>query len=301
MTYMDGRYISKEDIKQLFPARPADCHKGSFGYVALIGGSLEYSGAIRLAALANAAMRSGAGVASIAAPRSICPVIAGSVLEATLIPLSEKEGGIKFDKSEFEKICRRYDCVAFGMGIGNTDETLCAVEYLLTHYERTLIVDADGLNAMSRLDHEVIRTSKAKLVLTPHLKEFSRLSGMDLPSVKADPARSAAKLAEELDAVVLLKGSTTVVAGPPESFGRDILMTDRGCPGMATAGSGDVLSGILSAICVNKDDLVLAAAAGAYINGAAGELAQSRRSDVTMTAADTAACVAETIEGIIGR
>ena len=288
-------YITEKQVETLFPRRPSDCHKGTFGYVALIGGSLEYSGAIRLAAQANAAMRSGAGVATVAAPRSICPLIAPQIMEATLYPLSDEDGRIQFNEEDFAGLVRRYDCIAFGMGIGNPDETLKAIEYLLANYGKTLIVDADGLNAMARLDHEVIRSTRAKLVLTPHLKEFSKLSSMPLEEAKADPVRAAKYLAQELDAAVLLKGSTTVVAGPEGN----VLATDSGCPGMATAGSGDVLSGILSALCVNEEDLVLAAAAGAYINGAAGELAQSRRSDVTMTSADTAACVAEVIEGII--
>lgn len=303
-------FIKEEQVASLFPERPSDCHKGSFGYVAMIGGSIEYSGAIRLAAQANAsvlngecelpaqadaAMRSGAGVATVAAPRSICPLILPQVMEATLYPLSDEAGELVFNEEEFARLCRRYDCIAFGMGIGNSDETLKAVEYLLTHYDRKLILDADGLNAMARLDHDLIRASKAQLILTPHAKEFSKLSGLSVAETKADPVSAAKYLAAELDAVVLLKGSTTVVAGPDNR----VLLTDRGCPGMATGGSGDVLSGILSALCVNADDLVMAAAAGAYINGAAGELAQSRRSDVTMTAADTAACVAETVEEII--
>lgn len=303
-------FIKEEQVAELFPERPSDCHKGSFGYVAMIGGSIEYSGAIRLAAHANAAMhsgacelpaqadaamRSGAGVATVAAPRSICPLILPQVMEATLYPLSDEAGELVFNEEEFARLCRRYDCIAFGMGIGNSDETLKAVEYLLTHYDRKLILDADGLNAMARLDHALIRESKAQLILTPHAKEFSKLSGMSVAETKADPVGAARYLAAELDSVVLLKGSTTVVAGPDNR----VLLTDRGCPGMATGGSGDVLSGILSALCVNADDLVMAAAAGAYINGAAGELAQSRRSDVTMTAADTAACVAETVEEII--
>lgn len=319
-----NKHISEEDVKTVFPVRPADCNKGDFGYVALIGGSIEYSGAIRLAAMANAAMRSGAGVASIAAPRSICPVIANSILEATLIPLSDREGRLVFKEDEFAAICRRYDCIAFGMGIANTPETAKAVTYLLQHYDKVLIIDADGLNAMAGLDREIIRASKAKLVLTPHVKEFSRLSGLGVAEIKADPVTAAMRLADELEATVLLKGSTTVVAEPAGgqcakgsgagasaysgagglSGLRSTYLVERGCPGMATAGSGDVLSGILSAVCVNADEskggLTLATAAGAWINGAAGELAQSRRSAVTMTAADTANAVAEVIERVLG-
>lgn len=297
---MKTEYVTEEQIVTLFPKRPADCHKGTFGYVALIGGSIRYSGAIRLAAqalasAADAAMRSGAGVSTVAAPRSICPLIAPQIIEPTLYPLSDQDGEFVFNEEELAFLCGRYDCIAFGMGIGLSDETEKAVSYLLRTYDKTLIVDADGLNAMARLDHSLIRSTKARLILTPHLKEFSRLSGMSVAEAKADPAKAASYLAGELDAVVLLKGSTTVVAGK----GGRVLATDRGCPGMATAGSGDVLSGILSALMVNAEDPVLAAAAGAYINGAAGELAQSRRSDVTMTSSDTAACVAEVIEEMI--
>jgi len=300
---MKAEYITAEQINTLFPRRPSDCHKGSFGYVALVGGSIEYSGAIRLAAQANAAMRSGAGVATVAAPAGICPLIAPQIMEATLYPLKDAAGELVFDAEDFGSLCTRYDCITFGMGIGNSPETLKAIRYLLEHYDKTLVVDADGLNAIAQLDHDIIRGTRARLVLTPHLKEFSRLSGMSMAETKSDPASAAAFLADELDAVVLLKGSTTYVAGPADigsgSTGYRVLCTDRGCPGMATAGSGDVLSGILSALCVNAGDMVLATAAGAYINGAAGELAQSRRSDVTMTSADTAACVAEIIESIL--
>lgn len=288
--------ISSEDIKEMFPARPKDCHKGNFGYVALIGGSLQYSGAIRLAAMANSAMRAGAGVASVAAPRSICDIIAGHILEATILPLSERDGELVFSEKEFAGICSRYDTIAFGMGIGNTPETAKALEYLLRNYEKTLIVDADGLNAMAILDREIIRRSKARLLLTPHVKEFSRLSGVSPDYIKSAPDKSAAALANDLDAVVLLKGSTTFVAAPSDGEEQQILYTDTGCPGMATAGSGDVLSGILSAICVNADNLTKAAAAGSYINGLAGEIAQNKRSDVTMTASDTALCIAQAVE-----
>ena len=298
---IQSRKITEDEILSLYPKRPADCNKGSFGYVALIGGSMEYSGAIRLAAMANAAMRAGAGVASVAAPKSICPVIAGQILEATLIPLSDEEGRVAFNEEEFAAICRRYDCIAFGMGIGLSDETIKALSYLLAHYDRTLIVDADGLNAMAKLDREIIRNTHARLVLTPHLKEFARLSGMSVDKVRENPQSAAAGLADELDAVVLLKGSTTYVGGPSDDERQIVIYTDRGCPGMATAGSGDVLSGILAAICVNAEDLVIAAAAGAYINGMAGELAEKRHSDVTMTASDTAGCIAEAIERLLAR
>ena len=279
------------DLAELFPIRSGNCNKGDFGYVALIGGSLEYSGAIRLAALANAAARSGAGVVTAAVPRSIAGITAAAVLESTIFPLSDKDGELIFVEDEFAKLCRRYKTIAFGMGVGNSRETVKAVEYLLKNYDKTLIVDADGLNAMAKLDPEIIRKSSAKLILTPHVKEFSRLSGYSVEEVLASPCRLANELADKLNAIVLLKGAETYITD-----GNVTYLNRRGCAGMATAGSGDVLSGILAAVCAsNEARLLLAAAGGATLNGAAGELAQQKFGAVSMLAGDTAACIKDVI------
>lgn len=313
--------LEASDVRQVFPARRNLSNKGDYGYVALIGGSLSYSGAIRLAAkgnqaasglaaLGNAAMRAGAGVASIATPASICPIIAGSILEPTLIPLAEENGSLKFDQSQFDAICRRYKLIAFGMGAGGGEETLKAVRYLLENCSGTLILDADGLNALAKLEAEdpgrygtgdgSIRPSGQKLILTPHLKEFSRLADCSINDIMEDPIGRTKALAGKFGAIVMQKGPSTII-----SDGEKVIITDRGCPGMATAGSGDVLSGILAAVCYgaaasgDKDKLLLAAASAAWINGAAGELAQSKSSAVTMTAGDTAANVSEVINSLI--
>ena len=285
------RELEAADVKTLFPERSGECNKADFGYVALVGGSLEYSGAIRLAGLANAAARSGAGVVSAAVPRGIARIVAGAVLECTVFPLSDSDGEFVFNEEEFEKLCRRYKTIAFGMGIGNTDETLKALEYLLQNYNGVLIVDADGLNAMSKLDVGAIKESGAKLVLTPHLKEFSRLSGCSIEEIKKNPSGLAKELAKSLGAIVLLKGAESYITD-----GEAVYINRRGCAGMATAGSGDVLSGILAAVCAsNEARLLLAAAGGAWINGAAGELAQQKNGAVSMLAGDTAACIKDVI------
>ena len=283
--------LEAADVKALFPERSGECNKADFGYVALVGGSLEYSGAIRLAGLANAAARSGAGVVSVAVPRGIAKIVAGAVLECTVFSLSDSDGELVFNEEEFAKLCRRYRTIAFGMGIGNTDETLKALEYLLKNYSGVLIVDADGLNAMSKLDAGTIKESGAKLVLTPHLKEFSRLSGYCIEEIKKNPSGLAKKLAKSLGAIVLLKGAESFITD-----GEAVYINRRGCAGMATAGSGDVLSGILAAVCAsNEARLLLAAAGGAWINGAAGELAQQKNGAVSMLAGDTAACIKDVI------
>ena len=279
--------LSQSVIKEILYDRPEECHKGDFGYVALVGGSLEYSGAIRLAYLANAAMRAGAGVATAAAPRSICPYIISHILESTLYPLSDDSGEMIFVEDEFRRIADRYDCIAIGMGIGNTVQTQKAVRYLLENYKGILIIDADGLNALSAFPDRIrlLRESAAKVILTPHPGEFRRLQ---------TGGESAAEFAEAAGCIVLLKGHVTTVTDGHISY-----QIKCGCAGMATAGSGDVLSGILAAVCAyNPDRLIEAVATGVHINGAAGELAQSQSCDITMTSADTASCVKEVIRRI---
>lgn len=286
------KIVSAADVSKCLWKRPSDCNKGDFGYIALVGGSLPYSGAIRLAAMANCAMRTGAGVVSIALPKSLGHLIAEDILEATLFPLSEEDGGIRFIEEEFAALCRRFRVIAFGMGAGNTAETAKCVDYLVSNYTGILVLDADGLNVLSAMPAEKIASSPARLVLTPHVKEFSRLSGLGIEEIKPAPAQAAQELAEKLNAIVLLKGSTTYITD-----GKTLYTTDRGCAGMATAGSGDVLSGILAALLAfNQDSLLTATAAAAYINGAAGELAEKENGQIPMIASDTAAAVRDVIK-----
>ena len=284
--------LEKEDIRSCFKERDKDSNKGDFGYIALVGGSLPYSGAVRLAAMANCAMRAGAGVVSVAVPKSIAYLVAENILEATVYPLSEKDGYIRFEESEFEGLLKRYRVIAIGMGIGNTEESYKCVEYLVENYEGILLIDADGLNVLSRMDKEAVRSSKARIVLTPHIKEFSRLARMDAGDVSCgDKAELSSMLAKELGCIVLLKGPVTYV-----SDGDTVYLSQSGCPGMATAGSGDVLSGILSAVLAcNEGDILLATAAGAYLNGLAGEIAQRKNGQISMIASDTVRAVRDAV------
>ena len=280
----------EEDLYPLFRPRVNNAHKGTYGYTALIGGSKRYSGAIRLAAMANAAMRSGAGVVKLAVPDVLWPTVAPAVLESTLFPLADDGDGIVFDEKQFAELTSNVRTAAFGMGIGTGVGAGQALSWLLENFRGTLIVDADGLNLLSRLETAEIRNAACRLVLTPHIKEFSRLTGLEIPEILDSPAGYAEAYAKETGAVVLLKGPSTIVTD-----GTRTRITDAGCPGMATAGSGDVLSGILAATAAVAEPLE-AAAAAAYINGRAGELAQRRAGSVSMTAGDTAGCVAAVIQ-----
>ena len=143
------------------------------------------------------------------------------------------------------------------------------------------------------MEKEKIRSAACSLILTPHLKEFSRLSGLEMEEILQNPVTAAETYAKENRVILLLKGPATVITD-----GETTYLTDTGCGGMATAGSGDVLSGILAAVAAYSPDPLLGTAAAAWINGKAGELAQSRMGSVSMTAGDTAACVPEVVRAL---
>ncbi len=309
-------HIEGSDIRNIIPPREKDSHKGTYGYIALIGGSIRYSGAIRLAYMANAAMRSGAGVVRVGIPKSLVHDLIPQILESTVFPMSDHDGEFTYNEDELRELIRNVRVVAFGMGIGVSDDTVKMLTFLLKEYRGRLIIDADGLTILSGLDRQIIAGAGCDIVLTPHYGEFSRLSGRSIDEISRAPVEEASTYIEKLTrlrfshredheasgrtlsdespkTVLLLKGSSTVIAD-----GKDIYISDSGCPGMATAGSGDVLSGILAAICAYVPKLTLAVAGAAYINGCAGELAQEEKGAVSMTAGDTVSHIADVIRSL---
>ena len=290
------KYFDETDLRNTIPVRERDCHKGTFGYTALVGGSTRYSGAIRLAYLANTAMRSGAGVVKVAAPCGICSTIAAHVLESTIFPLSETVEGndhlIRFVEEEIDELTRNVKTVTIGMGIGLKSDTEKLLRYLLASFKGQLIIDADALTILSGMDRELLRCSYKKPVLTPHMGEFSRLCGKSIEQIRSCAAASAKEYAKDTGTILLLKGPTTIVTD-----GVETILVEAGCPGMATAGSGDVLSGILSALLAYCPDALMATAAGAFINGKAGEAAEKEVGPVSLIASDTIS----KIPGILSR
>ncbi len=241
-------------------------------------------------------MRAGAGVVKLAAPRCLSGALMPEILESTLFPLSDDGDGIVFRVEELQELTRGVKAAAFGMGAGNTPETQSAVRWLLRHFAGTLILDADGLNALAALGPDLTREAAGPVLLTPHPGEFARLCGRSIPEIQASPVSMAEDFAGARGVTLLLKGPATVITD-----GNRTLIVDRGCPGMATAGSGDVLSGIAAALCgFLREELPTIAAAAAWLNGRAGELAQRRQGDLAMIASDTVARVPEAFREIRG-
>ena len=275
--------LDKQDVKEIIKPRENYSHKGTYGYVSLIGGSLEYSGAIKLANIASSAVRSGAGVVRLCVPKDIVSGVMPYILESTLYPLSNKDGSIEFNKEEMDELISSSKVIAIGMGLGQKGENEKILSYLINNYKGVLIIDADGLNTLAKMDVN-ISNAPCKIVLTPHVKEFERLSKKSISEINENPIECAMAYAKSNNVILLLKGTATIITD-----GYEVYLTSTGCAGMATGGSGDVLSGILSGICAsNEADLIENVSVGAYINGYAGELAKEESCDISMSAYDTA-------------
>ncbi|MCR5636764.1 MAG: NAD(P)H-hydrate dehydratase [Clostridiales bacterium] len=288
------RLFEASDCKKALKKRKNFSNKSTYGYIALIGGSKKYSGAIRLANTAACAVRCGAGVVTVAAPESICDLIIPQILESTLYPVPDNNGEMIFNKDSIDGLIEKYKCIAIGMGIGVSDDTKEILEYILENYKGRLIIDADALTCLAQINDETIKNSDCKIIITPHNKEFSRLTGLSVEQILNNPVKAAKEYAKKYGVSVLLKGPSTIITD-----GKTVNIAEKGCAAMATAGSGDVLSGVIAALCGYNDDVLLAASAGAFINGCAGETASAETNEISMAASDTARAITKVISDLM--
>ena len=287
------KILKKKDIKNIFPKRDENSNKGDFGYVGIMGGSIEYSGAVKLANLSLASLTSGAGVVRVIIPKEIVNGVMPYLLEQTLFTIESIDGHMIFDKEKIDKSLEKLKALAIGMGWGEGKDNKKILTYILENYEIPVIIDADGLNTLAKMDKEILNKTKCKVILTPHLKEFQRISGYDFEEIKKKPEELALEFTKKYNVILLLKGHKTIVTNGKEGY-----IVEKGCPGMATAGSGDVLSGILVGILGYNSPCVLSVAAGAYLAGLAGEIAENKLNDISMKASDTIANIPEAINEI---
>lgn len=252
------------------PRRPPDANKGTFGKLMTVVGSINYVGAAYLASASG--YRAGAGLVTIALPRSIQLALVPMAPEATYLPLDEADGGLVPEAvAGLRESLHDYDALLVGCGIGHQPRTQAFVRSLL--YElggsapRGLVVDADGLNALAA-DEQWSRHFPAPAVLTPHPGEFARLARLSVPEVQSDRTRLALRQAREWQKIVVLKGANTVVATPDGTA----MLSPFANAALATAGTGDVLAGTIAGLLAQGLEPADAAAAGVYLHAAAGEL-----------------------------
>ncbi len=261
--------------------RKRDGHKGDFGRVLIVGGSVGMVGAPALAA--NAALRSGAGLVRIACPRPAQQTIAGLAACATSVPLPADQAGQISSKSleALGALAAEHDVVAFGPGIGQSGGLRKLLRTLIAIADKPVVIDADGLNNLAGMKHWWSKRA-ADIVLTPHPGEMRRLlHGAGMPDGARDRAATATGYAIATGTVCVLKGAGTVVTD-----GRKRYVNTTGNPGMATAGSGDVLTGIIAGLIGQGLSTFDAAVKGVHVHGRAGDLAAARLGELSLTAGD---------------
>lgn len=282
------RKIKIEDIKSLIPDRIRNSHKGTYGRVALLGGAVEYSGAIRLSAMAYAALKSGAGLSTIAVPKFLVPIVSENILEVTIYPIDSSDDEIKFKKENIDGLLSKIDVLTCGMGLGRSSGAHDIIYYIIKNFDKKLILDADALNIISE-NITLLDSIKSKIILTPHMMEFKRLYdaafnvNLSIDELEKNKFEFAKSFTDKFNVTLLLKGPETLIINKEKG----ISIVDRGTPGMATAGSGDVLSGIITGFSGYIDDEYDVAVVSAFVNGLAGELAAKSEGEISMTASDT--------------
>lgn len=272
--------MSDSDLSQFFKERNRNVHKGNFGKTAIIGGSKNYSGSVILSLTALAALKTGIGYSNLAIPESLYQGYIGVVPECTFTPIKDCNGNIVFDKNALDKLLK-YDCVAIGMGMGVSEEIYKTVVYFLRNFTGILLIDADGLNTLAAYGISVLKEKKCRVILTPHIGEFSRLSGLNKAVIMSDVINSAKDFAREFDIILLLKSAVSVITD-----GDVAILNTAGCSGMAKGGSGDVLSGLVAGLAARCGYSVETVAAASYLFGKAGEIAQNGQNEFTVTATD---------------
>ena len=271
----------QQELRGLLKKRSRDSHKGDFGHVFILAGSRGLTGAAALCS--NAALRSGAGLVTLGIPASLNSIMSRKLTEVMTISLAETKEGTLSLKAEVDilKKIKTSDVVVLGPGLSQYPETQKLINRIILKIEKPMVMDADALNAISK-NTGALKKIKSRFAVTPHPGEMSRLINKSMEYVKNNRLIVAKKFSHDYNAVVVLKGAGTVVAAPDGKY----YINTTGNPGMATAGSGDVLTGIIAGLLGQRLNMFNAARLGVYIHGLAGDLAAKDKGEIGLIAGD---------------
>ena len=269
------KMLNQEAVLSILPDRAENAHKGDFGRILLLCGSRGYTGAAALAAMG--ALRSGAGLVYLAVPESIYAIEAVKLTEAIVLPLPDEGGKLGVSAlPEIRSLLPKMDAVLIGCGLGQSEGTRAVVTAVLQEFSGPVVVDADGINVLAG-HMDILRERHAPTILTPHAGEFARIGGDNA----GDRVTETVNFAKQYGCILLLKGHNTVISDGAETY-----VNQTGNPGMAVGGSGDLLSGIIVSLLGQGIGPLTAAACGAWLHGAAGDLCASEKGQYGMLPSD---------------
>lgn len=261
--------------------RPDDSNKGTLGSLLCICGSYGMAGAAIMAG--KAALRCGIGLLKIAVPKSIYPVCATNILESVYYPLEETSNGVISSKNTdfLLEMCEKSSAVVIGCGLSVCDDTKNLVQSVITNCEKPLVIDADALNCICNKP-EILKNLKVPAIITPHPGEMARLLHSTPKTVNSNRENTAIDFAKKFGVVTVLKGAGTIIASPDG----EVYINHTGNSGMATGGSGDVLSGIIGSLLAQGASPINAAAAGVFLHGTIGDFAAKKLGKISMLPTD---------------
>ena len=286
--------LTRGSMRELISPRAPDSHKGDYGRVLVVAGSRGKTGAAHLSAIG--ALRSGAGLVTIATPATCLPIVAAMAPEYMTEALDETDEGL--DPNGVERVLElARDVLAIGPGLGQAPATREFVRRLVDRATMPLVIDADGLNAFGNQPDRLAGREGREVIVTPHPGEMARLLGMSIDEVQASRLEIARNFGVAHHVYVVLKGHRTLVATPDEK----IFINPTGNPGMATGGTGDVLTGMIAAWLAQLLDAEAACTLAVFLHGMAGDLAEADEGEVAMTSMDVAGHLGDAVLELTGR
>ncbi len=288
--------ITPADIVDVLGARRRDANKGTFGHVLVVGGSIGKAGAAAMAGVS--VLRVGAGLSTVATAKSVLATVAGFHPELMTELLDETDAGTismrALEYGRFDALVKGKSVLAIGPGISRNPDTAEFVHTIVKKYETTMVIDADGLNAFEGHADELVGKGR-QLVVTPHPGEMARLIGGTVPEVQRDRIGTARRFAREHKLIVILKGHRTVVAQPEG----EVWINATGNPGMATGGTGDILTGMVAGLIAQNPTRVFEAClAAVHLHGLAGDVASETMGEQSLTATDLVRALPEAFQRV---
>lgn len=295
----NASWLTPQKVRAMLPKRSPEAHKKSCGRVLVIAGSPGLTGAAAMTS--ESALRIGAGLVTLALPSSLNPILETKLTEVMTLPLDEKESGVLGLESwdRLASACSDFDVLAVGPGLGRDEGTVSLVRKIVAEISLPLVLDADGINALVGVAGDILPKRESPVVLTPHPGELGRLLDKSSQEIQSDRIAFTKTSCEAWGAVVVLKGNRSLIAAPKGS-GRQpsLAINSTGNPGLASAGTGDILTGFIAGLWGQGLDPFQAAMAGTFLHGLAGDLANQELTEYCLTATDLITYLPEAIKTV---